>query len=228
MLIVDPRAARVAGATLMPSTLSLIRNMFLDPEQRTCAIGIWATSFSVGARDRVRSSAACCSNISGGARSSCSAVPVMLLLLIVGPRLLPEYQSRSGPFDLVSAALSLVAVLAVIYGLKEIAASGVDGCRCPMLVGLVVGWSSFAASRRSRPADRPAAVPQPGLQRALDAEHAWPAIAFGIFLFIAQYLQLVLGLSPLEAGLWTVPSGRSRRARLLRSGARATFRPPLS
>src|SRR5688572_23598052 len=38
----------VAGATLAPSTMSLISNMFRDPRQRTVAIGVWITSFSVG------------------------------------------------------------------------------------------------------------------------------------------------------------------------------------
>jgi MFS transporter, DHA2 family, multidrug resistance protein len=49
MLIASRALLGVAGATLAPSTLSLIRNMFLDQEQRTMAIGIWVTSYSVGA-----------------------------------------------------------------------------------------------------------------------------------------------------------------------------------
>jgi DHA2 family multidrug resistance protein-like MFS transporter len=59
MLIVARAVLGVAGATLAPSTLSLIRNMFLDPQQRTTAIGVWVTSYSVGGRS-VRCSAASC------------------------------------------------------------------------------------------------------------------------------------------------------------------------
>jgi MFS transporter, DHA2 family, multidrug resistance protein len=49
MLIATRALLGVAGATLAPSTLSLIRNMFLDPDQRAFAIGVWATSFAAGA-----------------------------------------------------------------------------------------------------------------------------------------------------------------------------------
>src|SRR5207248_4747694 len=49
MLIVARAILGVAGATLAPSTLSLIRNMFHDPGQRTVAIAVWVTSFSAGA-----------------------------------------------------------------------------------------------------------------------------------------------------------------------------------
>src|SRR5262249_30325073 len=49
MLIAARALLGVAGATIAPSTLSLIRNMFLDSRQRTVAIGVWITSYSVGA-----------------------------------------------------------------------------------------------------------------------------------------------------------------------------------
>ena len=48
MLIAARALLGIAGATLMPSTMSLIRNMFLDPRQRTAAIGVWVSGFSVG------------------------------------------------------------------------------------------------------------------------------------------------------------------------------------
>ena len=127
MLIVSRALLGVAAATLAPSTLSLIRNMFLDPQQRTFAIGIWATSFSVGAA---------VGPLLGGLLLEffwwgsvfLLAVPVMLLLLAIGPRLLPEYRDPdAGRIDLLSAGLSVVAVLAVVYGLKEIAARGIEG-----------------------------------------------------------------------------------------------------
>ena len=126
MLIVSRALLGVAAATLAPSTLSLIRNMFLDPGQRTFAIGVWATSFSVGAA---------LGPLLGGVLLEffwwgsvfLLAVPVMLLLLLVGPRLLPEFRDPdAGRLDLVSAGLSVVAVLAVVYGLKEIAEHGLD------------------------------------------------------------------------------------------------------
>jgi MFS transporter, DHA2 family, multidrug resistance protein len=208
MLIITRALLGVAAATLAPSTLSLIRNMFLDPGQRTFAIGIWATSFSVGAA---------MGPLLGGLLLEffwwgsvfLLAVPVMLLLLALGPRLLPEYRDPgAGRLDLVSAGLSVVAVLAVIYGLKEIAADGFH--RTPlvsMLAGFAVG---LVFVRRQQKLANPLIdlhlFQRRTFSAALAANTLSLAIAFGIFLLIAQYLQLVLGYSPLEAGLWTLPS----------------------
>ena len=124
MLIATRALLGIAGATLAPSTLSLIRNMFLDPRQRTVAIGVWVTSYSVGGA---------IGPLLGGV-----AAGVLLVGLGVpagragdgaaagaGPVLLPEFRDpEAGRLDLLSAALSLAAVLAVIYGLKQIAEDG--------------------------------------------------------------------------------------------------------
>jgi DHA2 family multidrug resistance protein-like MFS transporter len=125
MLIVSRALLGIAGATLAPSTLSLIRNMFEDDRQRTVAIGIWITSFSVGAAIGPLVGGVLLQSFHWGS-VFLLAVPVMVLLLVIGPRLLPEYRDPApGRLDLVSAALSLVAVLAVIYGVKAIAKDGV-------------------------------------------------------------------------------------------------------
>jgi MFS transporter, DHA2 family, multidrug resistance protein len=208
MLIVTRALLGLAAATLAPSTLSLIRNMFLDPKQRTFAIAVWTTSFSVGAA---------LGPLLGGVLLEffwwgsvfLVAVPVMLLLLALGPRLLPEYRDPdAGRLDLVSAGLSVVAVLALVYGLKEIAASGLE--RTPLLsilLGLGVG---VLFVRRQRTLADPLLDLRLFRSRRFSASLAAItstfAVMFGIFLFIAQYLQLVLGYSPLEAGLWTAPS----------------------
>jgi MFS transporter, DHA2 family, multidrug resistance protein len=208
MLIVTRALLGVAAATLAPSTLSLIRNMFLDPGQRTFAIGVWATSFSVGAA---------LGPLLGGLLLEffwwgsvfLLAVPVMLLLLTLGPRFLPEFRDPdAGRLDLVSAGLSIIAVLAVIYGLKEIAANGVENTGVlSIIVGLVVG--ALFVRRQQTLADPLIDIHlfrSRTFSASLAANTLSLAITFGIFLFIAQYLQLVLGYSPLEAGLLTVPS----------------------
>src|SRR6202008_3315271 len=117
-MLIATRALRgIAGATVAPSTLSLIRNMFHDPHQRTVAIGVWVTSYSVGS---------VIGPLLGGLLLEyfwwgsvfLLAVPGMVLLLIVGPKLLPEFRDPdAGRLDVLSAALSLVAVLSMIYGI---------------------------------------------------------------------------------------------------------------
>jgi MFS transporter, DHA2 family, multidrug resistance protein len=121
MLIACRALLGIAGATLAPSTLSLIFAMFADPRQRSTAIGVWITSFSAGGA---------IGPVLGGVLLErfwwgsvfLLAVPVMALLLVLGPRVLPEYRAPgAGRLDLASAAVLLVAVLAMVLGLKQIA-----------------------------------------------------------------------------------------------------------
>jgi MFS transporter, DHA2 family, multidrug resistance protein len=207
MLIAARAVLGVAAATLAPSTLSLIRNMFHDPGQRTVAIGLWVTSYSVGAAIGPLVGGLLLEHLWWGS-VFLLAVPVMVLLLIVGPRLLPEYRDpEPGRFDLVSAGLSLVSVLAVIYGVKRAAEGGIGtGSALSIALGLAVGAVFL---RRQRRLDDP--MIDLGLFRApaFSASFAANGLAlftvFGLDLFIAQYLQLVLGMGPFEAGLWTLP-----------------------
>jgi MFS transporter, DHA2 family, multidrug resistance protein len=207
-LIASRALLGIAGATLAPSTLSLIFSMFTDPRQRQVAIGIWITSFSAGGA---------IGPVAGGVLLErfwwgsvfLLAVPVMALLLALGPRVLPEYRDpAAGRLDLVSAAMSLLAVLAVVFGLKQVAQDGIGGlASAAILVGLGVG---VAFVRRQLTLADPMIDLRLFRSAAFNASLATNLlgifIAVGYFLFVAQYLQLVLGLSPLEAGLWSLPS----------------------
>jgi MFS transporter, DHA2 family, multidrug resistance protein len=207
MLIAARAVLGVAGATLAPSTLSLIRNMFLDPRQRTQAIGIWITSFSVGGAIGPLAGGVVLEFFWWGA-VFLLAVPVMAFLLVLGPRFLPEYRNPAGGRpDVVSAALSLGAVLTVIFGLKQIAQNGLAWLPAMSIVaGLAIGRAFVWRQRR---------LADPFIDLGLFRTRAFSAslatygigilLVFGGFLFLPQYLQLVLGLSPLEAGLWTLP-----------------------
>jgi DHA2 family multidrug resistance protein-like MFS transporter len=211
MLIVARALLGIAGATLAPSTLSLIFNMFHDPQQRTFAIGIWIASYSAGA---------VIGPVVGGLLLEffwwgsvfLLAVPVMVLLLVLGPLLLPEFRNpEAGRLDLFSAALSLAAVLGLIYGLKQIAQDGVSWLPfLSILAGLAIG---AAFVRRQRTLTDPMIDLRLFRIRAFStslAAYAFSiAVIFGAFVFILQFLQLVLGLSPLRAGFWMVPAGAS-------------------
>ena len=208
MLIATRALLGIAGATLAPSTLSLIRNMFLDPDQRTFAIGVWATSFSAGAAIGPLAGGFLLVHFWWGS-VFLLAVPVMALLLMLGPMLLPEFRDpEAGRLDLFSAALSLAAVLAVIYGLKQVAQDGLGWLPVLSVAAGVAAGSAFAHRQRTLadPLIDLGLFRAPAFSASLAAFMVSIFVIAGIFLFIAQYLQLVLGLSPLQAGLWTVPS----------------------
>jgi DHA2 family multidrug resistance protein-like MFS transporter len=129
LLIAARALLGLAGATLAPSTLSLLRTMFPDPRQRSVAIAVWISSFSAGGA---------VGPLLGGVMLELFwwgsvfllAVPVMALLLGLGPLLLPEYRNlAAGRLDLPSAAMSLAAVLLAIYGLKQVARAAPAGRR---------------------------------------------------------------------------------------------------
>ena len=207
-LIASRALLGVAGATLAPSTLALIRSMFHDAQQRTFAIGIWVTSFSTGAAIGPLVGGVLLEHFWWGS-VFLLAVPVMVLLLAVGPRLLPEYRDpQPARLDLASAALSLVGVLAVIFGVKTVASDGLSWAGvAPVLAGLAVGAAFVDRQRRlADPMIDLELFRKPGFSGALGANTLAFAVVFGIEIFVAQYLQLVLGFSPLEAGLWSVPS----------------------
>ncbi len=208
MLIVSRALLGIAGATLAPSTLSLIFHMFTDPKERTVAIGVWIGSFSAGSA---------IGPVVGGVMLEffwwgsvfLLALPVMALLLVLGPRVLPEYKDpHAGRLDVASAAMSVVAVLAVIFGLKEIAQNGFGMIPAlAILVGLVVG--ALWVRRQQSLADPMIDVNLfriRSFNAALAVNFLSIFVMVGYFLFVAQYLQLVEGLSPLQAGLWSLPS----------------------
>jgi DHA2 family multidrug resistance protein-like MFS transporter len=235
MLIVSRAALGIAGATLAPSTLSLIFHMFQDPRERSIAVGVWIGAFSAGSA---------IGPILGGLLLEffwwgsvfLLAVPVMVALLILGPRLLPEARDpASGRLDLASAAMSIVAVLAVIFGLTQIAQEGPGLLPIASIIfGLLVGvvW----VRRQTQLADPMIDVALfrlPTFKAALVVNFLAIFVAVGYFLFIAQYLQLVAGLTPLQAGLLSLPEaigfivgsqaaprivGRVGRARLIGGG----------
>ncbi len=209
MLIASRALLGLAGATLAPSTLSLIRNMFHDAHDRSVAVSVWVMSYSVGAAIGPLLGGILLEHFWWGSVFLLS-VPVMALLLAVGPSLLPEYRDPvAGRLDLSSAALSLLAVLAVIFGLKRVAEGGARAggvAAAAIAVGLAAGWVFV---RRQKTLTHPLIDLRLFRVATFSGSLATYAlscfVAFGSYVFIAQYLQLVVGLSPLRAGLWTLP-----------------------
>ncbi|QNS02376.1 MFS transporter [Streptomyces xanthii] len=207
-LIVSRALLGIAAATLMPSTLALIGNMFHDPAQRARAIAVWASCFMGGTA---------LGPVVGGifleyfwwGSVFLLGVPVAALLLIAAPKLLPEYKDPdAGRIDLFSVLLSLVSILSVIYGLKELARHGLAPVPlAAVALGLAVGTAFVRRQGR---------LEHPLLDLKLFRVGAFTAALLilmvsmlgtgGGYLFITGFLQMVEGHSPMEAGLWMVPA----------------------
>lgn len=207
MLIAMRALLGVAGATLAPSTMSLIRNMFHDEHERQFAIGVWIASFSVGGAIGPLVGGVLLQWFWWGA-AFLAAVPVMLLLLVLGPRLLPEYRDPdAGRLDPLSMVQSLLAVLIGVYGLKAIAEHGIQVLGvAALLLGVLLG---LLFVRRQRHLAYPfldvSLFRRPAFSASIVAYALAGLSMMGVYIFMTQYLQLVLGLTPLQAGLATLP-----------------------
>ncbi|MFB7736555.1 MFS transporter [Streptomyces sp. NPDC056112] len=208
----------IGGATLMPSTMALVRTMFTDPAQRAKAIGVWSGVMTAGIALGSVLSGVLVQFFWWGSVFLVN-LPAMALLLALGPFLLPESKSSEpGRFDLLSVPLSMAAVLPVIYGLKKIPSEGAH----PLYVVSVAVGLLFAVLfvRRQRTAASPMISPvlfrgrgfAPAVVLNLVSSFAMLGSAF----FTTQYLQSVLGKSAMEAALWallpSVPIGMAAPA----------------
>ncbi|MEJ6394403.1 MFS transporter [Gymnodinialimonas sp. 2305UL16-5] len=194
----------VAAATLMPSTLALISTLFINPRERALAFGLWATIFGVGYALGPVLGGYLLGQFWWGA-TFLFAVPIVALLLILAPFLLPEYRTpKAGRLDLFSVAISLAAMLPVIYGVKQIAAYGLSPHAVgPAVVGILFAMLFVWRQRR---------LSDPLLDISLFRNRAFSVALIvllvglvavgGTMLLSAQYLQLVAGYAPFAAGLW--------------------------
>ncbi|GHH51064.1 MFS transporter [Streptomyces candidus] len=207
LLIAARALLGIAGATLMPSTLALIRNMFHDPAQRASAIAVWMTAFMVGMSIGPLVGGAFLSNFWWGS-VFLMAVPAMVLLLAAAPVLLPEHKDPApGRLDGWSLLLSVGAMMTLVYGVKEIAKDGI--AVQPALIALLGVALGTVFVLRQRTLEAPLLDLKLFANRKFSASLATMTLVLfamaGMYLFMAQYLQLILGMSPFEAGLWTLP-----------------------
>ena len=195
------------GAMLMPPTLSLLRSTFVDRDQRRLAIAIWATGFAAGSALGPVVGGILLEHFAWGS-VFLLAVPLLLPLLVLAPLLVTESRDPNpGRIDILSIALSLGTMLPIVYGIKTIAEHGMTALTlAPIALGLVLGV--WFVRRQLR-------LPIPMLDMGLFRSGAFSGAVVvnllsvtalvGCLFFISQHLQLVLGLSPLSAGLVLVP-----------------------
>lgn len=221
MLIAARALLGIAGATLNPSTLALISNMFRDNRQRGLAISIWAACQFGGAAAGPAIGGLMLKHFWWGS-VFLLGVPVMVVLLVAAPRLLPEYRNaRAGRLDLASVALSLAAVLPMVYGVKELAAGDSAGPAAALLALALGAASALAFVRRQQRLDDPLVdlrlFARPSFSIALAAMALASGSFAGTSFLTSQYIQSVAGLTPAEAGLWQAPTGGGIAAGVLLS-----------
>ncbi|RSM85737.1 MFS transporter [Kibdelosporangium aridum] len=208
MLIAVRALLGIGGAMIMPSTLSMIRSLFTDPKERATALGIWAAMASAGGA---------LGPILGGLLLEAFSwhaaflvnVPIMVIAIIAGLILLPEVRNpRPGRWDALGTVLSMTGMVAFIYAIKHLAKNGIDawtlGSAAVALITLA--WFVRRCLRR----------PDPLLEIRLFRSRAFTAgilVALvsavtmtAVMLLMAQWIQLVQGFSPLQAGLFLLPT----------------------
>lgn len=198
----------VSGATLMPSTLSIIRHMFVVPAQRTRAIAIWSVGAAGGAALGPVVGGLLLEHFWWGSVFLIN-IPVMVVLVIVGGILLPESKNpRALPIDLLSAVLSIAAIVPVIFAVKRAVGEGFDLITVAVaVVGIVCGWLFVRRQRRSSDPMLDLELFRLPAFRGAVISNGFAIFALsGLLFFFSQYLQLVRGLSPLRAGLVELPA----------------------
>lgn len=212
MLIAARALLGIAGATLMPSLFSLLRIMFRDDGQRRMAIAIMFSSFSAGGAVGPLLGGTLLEFFWWGSIFLIN-IPPLLLLILAAPRLLPERAERNAArLDFISVVLSVTGMLGIIYGLQELAAGqeADEGLAWPYLAiaagGVLILSLFLRRQRRLRdPLFDLALLANRRIGVSLASLLLVGIAMVGMFFLVTQYLQWVVGLTPLQAGLWTLP-----------------------
>ncbi|SDH85563.1 MFS transporter [Agrococcus jejuensis] len=207
-LLIAGRALQgLFGATLMPSTMSLLRSLFVDRVQRRLAIAIWATGFSVGSAVGPAVGGLLLAHFWWGS-IFLLAIPLLLPMLVLVPLLVRESRDPKAPkVDLVGIVLAMLTLTPLAAAVKHVATDGVDA--------VAIGLAALATASGVLFVRRMQRVEHPMLDLALLRDRAFSTgvlvnllsvvALVGFLFFLTQHLQLVVGMSTLEAALVLLP-----------------------
>lgn len=203
MLIGFRAAMGVAAALMMPATLTIIKDIF-PPEEQAKAIGIWSGAAAVGVPLGPALSGLLLQHFWWGSMFLIN-IPIAAIALIGGIALIPESWDRDHPgLDLIGAALSVLGLVALVYGLVEAPHFGwADPVTLAALIGGVALLVAFVQWERRTPHPM---MPVELFRRSRFGGGALSilCVSFGMYttlFLLTQYLQSVLGLGPLAAGI---------------------------
>ncbi|MFI6390596.1 MFS transporter [Nonomuraea sp. NPDC050540] len=220
----------VGAAALAPSSLAVIRRLFADPGQRRFAITVWMLAFMAGGALGPLVGGTLLHFFSWGS-VFLVAVPAMVVLVAAAPYLLPEHRAPDARrIDAAGVVLSFLIPLSVVYGVKRFAADGLTAAAAGSLAaGVVLGVVFVRRQRRTAtPLFDLSLFRAPAFAVSVGGMVLVGIVLFGTSLQTSQYLQMVLGYSPLTAGLWQLPTAVSGTVvALWVSGLAARVRPAL-
>ncbi|MCI3243601.1 MULTISPECIES: MFS transporter [Streptomyces] len=209
ILILARALLGVGGAMIMPATLSILRQVFPDRRERALAIGVWSAVAAVGAAVGPLLGGFLLEHFWWGSVFLVN-IPLMLVSLPVGRLLLPESRGTGdGPWDVVGALMAAAGLFGVVFGVKRLG-GGEPPASVLTLAPLVVGAVLLVLfvrrqRRRTHPLVDLAMFSRPAFSTSVGCIVLAMLALVGLELIAAQYLQLVLGLSPLETGLRLLP-----------------------
>jgi DHA2 family multidrug resistance protein-like MFS transporter len=208
LLIAARAILGVAGASLAPSTLALIRGLFPQPQERAVAVGIWASVFSAGTALGPLIGGVFLEHFWWGSVFLIN-VPVTVALVLAGSVLLPELRNPApGPWDPIGVGLSLIGLLGIVYAAKQVVTTGTH---TDNIAAALVGVAALILFVR-----RQLKTPSPLIDIRLFANRAFSGVITanmlsvlglsGVLFFLSQFFQLVDGYHPLKAGIAELPA----------------------
>ncbi|MFF2995597.1 MFS transporter [Streptomyces sp. NPDC057950] len=209
-LLIGARALLgVGGAMIMPATLSILRQVFPDRRERALAIGIWSAVAAVGAAVGPLLGGFLLEHFWWGSVFLVN-IPLMLVSLPVGRLLLPESRGeRNGPWDVTGALMAAAGLFGLVLGVKQLGGGEAPlgpFTWAPLLLGAALMFGFVRRQRRrAYPLVDLRMFARPAFSTSVGCIVLAMLALVGLELIAAQYLQLVLGLSPLETGLRLLP-----------------------